>query len=225
MASQLHIKGHLRGIQTAAQMRDSSGIVIWDYLFPAGPNGEPPPPPRPSSPYADEDLSDCMSLFLDWTGREGWKIIRNDPDPRLRDAAFHVDEETLQACLDRLYENFLAERSTSSQQSLEESPITLSGFSSPGERELTSDAACIDQRQPEYDTTALSDFAMDLEFENNLVGYQIDSFLDNFTTVPSVGNIVAQPFPVLEAYLSLNSDHEIEYPIQAATLDPTLISR
>lgn len=203
-----------RGGDKAAQW-----YVIWDYLFPGGPNGK-PPPPRPTSPYVDEDLSEDMSSFREFSHREGWRALANDPD--LSHVALSVDEELLQRCLDRIHENWLAKRSTRSQQSWGESPVTLSDSSTPDESEPASDLTNIDHQILDDNVMTLSDFAADPDFDNNFFEAQIDGLFDNFMAMPSTDEISAQSFP---SVLLLTSEHKSEHATQVATLDPTLISR
>lgn len=202
-----------RGEDKAAQW-----YVIWDYLFPGGPNGK-PPPPRPSSPYVDEDLSEDMSSFCEFTHREGWRALANDPD--LSYVALSVDEEVLQRCFDRIYENWLAKRSTSSQQSGEESPITMSDSSTPDESAPTSDTTSIDYSLLDDSVMTLTDYSADLEFGNNFLGPQIDAPFNDFVAMPSADNTTVHAFPSIPL---LTSEYEIEHATQVATLDPTLIS-
>lgn len=202
-----------RGEDKAAQW-----YIIWDFLFPGGPNGK-PPPPRPSSPYVDEDLSEDMSSFREFSHREGWRALANDPD--LSYVALSVDEELLQRCFDRIYENWLAKRSTSSQQSGEESPITLSDSSTPDESAPTSDTTSIDHSLLDDSVMTLSDYSADLEFGNNFLGPQIDAPFNDFMAMPSADNTTVHAFPSIPL---LTSEYEIEHATQVATLDPTLIS-
>lgn len=203
-----------RGGDKAAQW-----YVIWDFLFPGGPNGK-PPPPRPTSPYVDQDLSEDMSSFREFAHREGWRALANDPD--LSHVALSVDEELLQRCLDRIHENWLARRSARSQQSWEESPVTLSDSSTPDESEPASDSTSIDHQILDGNIMTLSDFAEDPGFDNNFFGPQIDGFFDNFMAMPSTDDNSAQTFP---SVLLLTSEHRSQHATQVATLDPTLISR
>lgn len=202
-----------RGEDKAAQW-----YVIWDYLFPGGPNGK-PPPPRPSSPYVDEDLSEDMSSFRQFTHREGWRALANDPD--LSYVALSVDEELLQRCFDRIYENWLAKRSTSAQQSGEESPITLSDSSTPDKSAPASDITSIDHSLLDDSLMTLSDYSADLDFGNNFLGPQIDAPFNEFMAMPSADNTTVHAFPSIPL---LTSEYEIEHATQVATLDPTLIS-
>lgn len=193
--------------------------VIWDYLFPGGPNGK-PPPPRPTSPYVDQDLSEDMSSFREFSHREGWRALANDPD--LSHVPFSVDEELLQRCLDRIFENWLAKRSASSQESWQESPITLSDSSTPDDSAPISDITSIDHQVLDDNIMALSDFSADLDFDNNFLGPEIDSPFGDFMEMPSTDQAIAQTFPSVPL---LTSVHEIEHTTQGTTLDPTLISR
>lgn len=202
-----------RGGDKAAQW-----YVIWDYLFPGGPNGK-PPPPRPASPYVDQDLSEEMSSFREFAHREGWRALAYDPD--LSHVAFSIDEEMLQRCLDRIHENWLARRSTASQTSWEESPVTLSASSTPDESAPSIDLTSFDHQIPDDNIMTLSDFAADPDFDHNFFGPQIDG-LDDFMEMPSMDTNSAQAFP---SVLLLTSEHSSEHAKQVATLDPTLISR
>lgn len=193
--------------------------VIWDYLFPGGPNGK-PPPPRPTSPYVDQDLSEDMSSFREFAHREGWRALANDPD--LSHVALSVDEELLQRCLDRIHENWLAKRGNRSQQSREESPVTLSDSSTPDESEPASDSTSTDPQILDDNIMTLSDFASDPNFDNNFFGPQIDGLFDNFIEMPSMDTSSAQTYP---SVLLLTSEHTSAHAAQVATLDPTLISR
>lgn len=194
--------------------------VIWDYLFSSRHDGDTAPTLRPNSPYVDHDLSEEMSSFREFSHREGWRSLADDPD--LSDVAFHIDEQLLQRCLNRIYENWLARKSTNSQQSWEESSFTLSDSSSPDERAPTRDAANTDHQLREDNTMALSDFAADLEFGSHFFGTQIDSVFDDFILMPSLDNNTAETFPSVPL---LTSEYRSEQATQVATLDPTLTSR
>lgn len=165
--------------------------VIWDYLFPSGPDGESTSSTRPRSPYVDQQLSEDMSSFREFSYREGWRLL--SVDPCLSDVALHIDEDLLQRCLERIYENWLARRNAASQQPWDESSATLSEYSSP-EGASTRYAAGIDHQLREDNTMALSDldFAADLEFESNFLGTQIDDPFDHFMAMPSVDDNTAE---------------------------------
>lgn len=214
----LHQKA-LKGYSDRSASEAEQWYVIWGHLFPGGPNGK-PPPPRPTSPYVDQDLSEDILAFHEFSHREGWGVLARDPD--LSHVALSVDEELLQRCLDRIYENWLAKRSPSSQRSWEESPITLSDSSTPDESTLTSDTTSIDHQVLDDNIMTLSDFSADLDFENNFLGPEIDSPFGDFMAMPSADHTIAQTFPSVPL---LTSVHEIEHTTQGVTLDPTLISR
>jgi hypothetical protein len=181
--------------------------VIWDYLFPGGLNGK-PPPPRPNSPYVDQDLSEDMSSFREFSHREGWRTLANDPG--LSDIAFHIDEELLQRCLDRIYDTWLANRSTPSQQPWGESPFTLPDSSSPDDRVPINNPAGIDYQPGDNSMMPLGDFAANLDFANNFSGSQIDDLFDSFMAIPNMDDDVAQTLPIIPL---LTSDHGFEQAI------------
>lgn len=193
--------------------------VIWGYLFPGGPDGM-PPLPRPTSPYVDEDLSEDILAFHEFSQREGWGVVANDPE--VSHVAFEAGEVLFQTCLDRIYQSFLARRSHSSQQSWEQSPITLSDSSTPDESVPTSDTTSIDHPVLDDNIMTLSDFSTDLDFDNNLLGLEIDSPFGDYMAMPSADHTIAQTFPSVPL---LTSVHEIEHTTQEATMDPALISR
>lgn len=203
-----------RGEDKAAQW-----YIIWDFLFPGGLNGK-PPPRRPSSPYVDEDLSEDMSSFRQFQNREGWRSLADDPE--LSYVALSVDEELLQRCFDKIYEDWLAKRGSSSQQSGEESPIALSDSSTPDDSAPTSDTTTIDHSLLDDSVMTLSDYSADLDFENNLLGPQIDAPFNDFMAIPSADNITVHALPSIPL---LTTEYEIEHATQVTTLDPTLISR
>lgn len=99
--------------------------VIWDYVFPDGRS------PRPSSPYVNQDLSEEMSSFREFSHSQGWNALASDPS--LRSVTIALDEELLQRCLARIHDSWLAKRSATSQTSGEESPLALSSTSTPDE--------------------------------------------------------------------------------------------
>lgn len=204
-----------RGANEAAQW-----YAIWDYLFPSGQSGGIPPPPRPSSPYVDNDLSEDMSSFREFSHREGWQALATDRD--LNHVTLSVDEDMLQRCLDRIYENWLAKRDTSSQQSLDESSVTLSGSSTPDESVPTSDTTSFDHQFIDDSFMTLSEIPADLDFGDNFLEPQIDETFNDFMAMSSVGNATAQTFPCIPL---LTSEHESEDAIQAEILDPSLINR
>lgn len=195
--------------------------VIWDCLFLCGPDGK-PPPPRPISPYVDQDLSEDVLTYREFSHHKGWRALANAGDHKIRDVAVRVDEELLQKCFDKVYSTWLAERRASSKQPWEESPLPLADTSTPNDRASSSDTTPIDHQPQEDNTTTLSDFAAGPDFEDNFFDPQIDGVFDSSMAMPSMDNDTAQAFPSIPL---LTSDHGLEHKIEVATLDPTLISR
>lgn len=195
--------------------------VIWDYCFPGGPNGK-PPPERPSSPYVDEGLCEELSSFLEFCRRDAWRILATCDNPDVNQAAFNIAEETLHTVFDVLREGWSAERVAFSQSSREESLRAPSESSTPDDKEPASETTPIDDQQREDTIMELSEFPEDLDFENNFFDPQIDGFWDEFMSMPSVDNDTAETFPSVPL---LSSDLVLEHAIPVATLDPSLISR
>lgn len=204
-----------RGANEAAQW-----YAIWDHLFLSGQSGGLPPPPRPSSPYVDNDLSEDMSSFREFSHREGWRALATDRD--LNHVALSVDEDLLQRCLDRIYENWLAKRSTGSQQSWDDSSVTLSDSSTPDETVPTSDTTTFDHQLLDDDIMTLSEFPADLDFGDDFLGPQINETFNDFMAMSSVDNATAQAVPCIPL---LTSEHGSEHAVHAESLDPSLISR
>lgn len=207
-----------RGADEAAQW-----FVIWDHLFPGGPNGE-PPPRRPTSPYVGQGLSEDVSALREYAHREGWKGLATCSDPDLNDLAFRVDEELFQKMFEWVCEGWLARRSASSHQSWEERPPARSDtrLSTPDETAPSSGTSPIDHQLPEENLTTLSDFSADPKSASNFFGSQIDGVFDDFMAMPSMDNNTAQMFPSIPL---LSSGSGLEHAIEIATLDPALISR
>jgi hypothetical protein len=196
---------------------------MWKCLFPAGPDGQPPPAP-PSSPYVDQDLSEDMSSFREFSRRDGWRVLANDP--ALSDFAFHISEELFDRCLGRLYDTWLAKRRSTASlpPTWEESPLPLSDTSSPDELVQMNDAPGINF-QPGHDgsMTALGDFSVTLDFATNFSGYQADGMFGSLMGVPSRDDDdLAQMFPSVPL---LTFDNGVEPAPEVITLNPALISR
>lgn len=213
----LHQKA-LRSYSDRSADEAEQWYVIWDYLFPCGPNGQ-PPPTRPISPYVGEDLSEEMLSLREHFHREGYRSLANDP--KFSDVAFSIDEESLHRWFDTFTESWLAQRRFSSQQPWGESPTTLSDSSTPAESALTGDTTSTGYQILDDNIMSLSGFPEDLDLENEFLGHEIDVTLDDFVAMPSVDNTTAQTFPSVPL---LSSEHRIGHTTQVATLSPTLIS-
>ncbi|KAJ0120695.1 hypothetical protein J7T55_015427 [Diaporthe amygdali] len=187
--------------------------VIWDYIFPDGRT------PRPSSPYVNQDLSEDMSSFREFSHSEGWNTL--DADSDLRHVTLYLDEDMLRACFNRIYENWLAKRNANSQTSGEESPLALSDTSTPDERTPANDPTAIDQIQGNNFMT-LGGFVADPQLNDYWLTYQIDDqfFPSNDFAAKTSLNLV-QTLPSVP----LPPAHELEHEKQQATVDPILISR
>lgn len=197
-------------------------FVIWDHLFPGGPNGE-PPPRRPVSPYVDHGASEDVSALREYANREGWKRLATCSDPDLNGLAFHVDEELFQKMFEWVCEGWQAERSASSHHFWEESPPARpdTRLSTPDETAPSSGTSPIHHKLREEDIMTLSDFSAHPDSASNFFGSQIDGTFDDFMAMPSMDNNTAQMFPSIPL---LNSEPGIEHAIPITTLDPALIS-
>lgn len=185
--------------------------VIWDYLFPCGPNDK-SPPHRPSSPYVDQEVSEDLSSYLQWSRRKGWRILSQNPV--MCDIAFQIDQELVQRYHDVMYDAWQAERSTAVQQT----PLTLSESNSSDQRFRERTAAGVVYELFDDSTSTMSDFTED---PNNFSGFQVDGLFGNFMDLPNREDHITQMFPSMPL---LTYDHEGTRSIEEATLDPTLIS-
>lgn len=188
--------------------------VIWDYLFPCGPNGK-SPPHRPSSPYVDQEVSEDLSSYLQFSRRKGWKILADDP--RLGDIALQVDEELVQRYHNIMYDAWQAERSTAVPQT----PLKLSESTSSGQRLRASTAVGVDYEIFDDSTSTITDFAED---PNNFSGFEVDGLFGNFMNMPDTDGDITQMFPSIPLLTSQGCDHGGIRSIEEATLDPTLIT-
>lgn len=188
--------------------------VIWDYIFPDGRT------PRPSSPYVNQDLSEDMSSFREFSHSEGWNTL--DADSDLRHVTLYLDEDMLRACLNRIYENWLAKRNATSQTSGEESPLALSDTSTPDERTPANDPTATDQIQGNNFMT-LGGFVADPQLNDYWLTYQIDDQF--FPSNDFAAKTSLNPVQTLPSVPLPNPAHELEHEKQQATVDPILISR
>lgn len=185
--------------------------VIWDCLFPCGPNGT-SPPHRPSSPYVDQEVSEDLSSYLQWSRCKGWKILSENPV--MCDIAFQIDQELVQRYHDVMYAAWQAERSTAVQQT----PLTLSESNSPDQRFRARPPVGVVYELFDDSTSTMSDFGED---PNNFSGFQVDGLFDNFMDLPNTEDHMTQMFPSIPL---LTYDHGGTRSIEEATLDPNLIS-
>ncbi|KAL1849681.1 hypothetical protein Daus18300_013182 [Diaporthe australafricana] len=189
--------------------------VVWDYVFPDGRF------PKPSSPYVNQDLSEEMSSFREFSHSQGWNALASDPN--LWNVTLLLDEELLQRCLTRIHDNWLAKRSTTSQTSSEESPLALSNTSTPDETVPTYDATPVGHHLQGEDLMLPNDFTAGLDSNDYLLTFQDD----NHYFTPSdfmITTSLATPQMLSNVPLP-RSARGIEHGTHLTALDPTITSR